>query len=53
MNFHNFWDIIDSLPLKWQDLVEIFDILRKFKVKNVKMIRQAGAELCQAQSSFS
>ena len=40
MIFHNFWAKIDSFPLEWQDLAPIFEILRKFKAKNVKMLRK-------------
>ena len=31
---------IDSFPLKWWDLAQIFDILRNFKAKNVKKLRK-------------
>ena len=38
MIYHNFWVEIDSFPLEGQDLDPIFDISRKFKAKNVKLL---------------
>ena len=40
MIFHIFWAKSDPFPLELQDLGKIFDILRKFKAKNVKMLRK-------------
>ena len=40
MIFHNFWAKIESFPPDWQDLAQIFDILRTLRATNVKMLRK-------------
>ena len=42
---------IDSFPLKWWDLDQIFDILRNFEAKTVKKLRKYEFMRCVHQGS--
>ena len=50
MIFTNFSAKIDSFPLKWQYLAQIFDILRKYKAKNVKMLKKLHLKFEQVEN---